>query len=277
MTDNINENLIIDSKNIKVLNEVNDDYTNNFNIKVTGNKVEATAKTNIFNEANFYAHTYSLVIPVTLKEVELKSVKNKGTTTYAFGGLGDESKDTKEIELPVKYKLIVNYFEEGTDNKIIDSEVSYYSLNEEYETNINGIDKNLWEMTSNSNNTSGEINKNTEVNYYFERKKYKITVNYLEEGTNTKIKDSETFYFEYEDEYKISASEIDNNIWELVKSPEETKGKITDDIELNYYYKQVIIENPKTGSIIISITTVIAMVTILIIYLKNRRNKLYKI
>ncbi len=181
-----------------------------------------------------------------------------------------------------EYTLEVNYYDEETGEKIEDPDISSHKFGEEYTTNDDKIDKKKWELVEEPANKEGTIEDDTEVNYYYRRRKYKITVNYYEEGTEDKIIESRENEAYYGDKYITDYNGVDEDIWTLVSMPENYQGEVDGDIVVNYYFKQVVIENPPTGSamlkiIIPSIIMVVLLTSSIVIYRIYIKKKLYKI
>ncbi len=167
LNDQIDENLIIGS-DIKVLNESLLDVSDYFYIDVIDNYVKATVKDEYFDDLQFYNHTYNLVIPVSIKKgiSNVDFISNKGYVTSNIGDSLEEEMPTPEIDVRIKYRLTVNYYDEMTGEKIDSSDEYVYYCGDSYTTSYDKIDDD-WIYTGNSGNISGTIYQDTEVNYYF--------------------------------------------------------------------------------------------------------------
>ncbi len=259
--DTIDSHLTIDKNNIKVINETSTDVTSYFTIGVSGNTVTATATSTMLNNVDFYAHTYKLQIPVTVKSdtYGVDKIQNKATTTSSIcktdSNCPTENKDTNEVDVKIKYKLNVNYYEEGKPgSKVATSDSETYYYNDSYSTNYNKVDLKVWEFVrSDGDATSGKITKDTTVNYYFERRPYTLTVNYLEEGTNKPIDNMPadvTNPLYYDDPYSTNYSNVNQLKWKIVRSEVQKgegtiagdktiSGKIKENTVVNYYFEKI--------------------------------------
>ncbi len=259
--DTIDSHLIIDEKNIKVFNETNVDVTDYFEKLVDGNTVTATIKSTYFSKADFYAHTYTMEIPVTVKSdtKDLEKITNKATTTSSIcrddNDCPNEEKATNTLDVKMKYRLNVNYYENGKQGtKVATSDEEYKYYNADYNTNYNKVDQKVWQyVKSDGDTTSGKMTKDTTVNYYFEKRPYKLTVNYLEEGTNKPIDGmtaDETTPLYYDSEYSTNYSKVNKDRWRIVRSEvkkgegevaedKTISGQIKEDTEVNYYFEKI--------------------------------------
>ncbi len=176
------------------------------------------------------------------------------------------------------YSLIVNYYEEGTENKIADSKIEAYNYEDNYTTTYEHIDSQEWELVALPANYQGQILENTTVNYYFRKKEYKIIVNYYEEGTEDKLAESDEYLKKFGEEYITDPNKVDDKSWKLVSYPENYQGTVKGDIVINYYFSQVNIDNPQTGiGAVLKLVIPATLLIILAIVFVKRRNKIYKI
>ncbi len=190
-----------------------------------------------------------------------------------------------------QFRILVNYYDKETGEKIDDPDVLSKKYGEEYTTNDDKIDKKKWELVEVPKNAKGIVDGDTEVNYYYKKREYKLIVNYYEEGTKNKIADSNENIFYYQDKYITDYSKIDSNVWKLVEMPENYQGEILEDTEVNYYFRRIgggsgsytPGKNPQTGPsqniIIIEIVTMIAIILVVIIttYKIYLKRKIYKL
>ncbi|MBR3249881.1 MAG: InlB B-repeat-containing protein [Clostridia bacterium] len=113
ITDELNENLELDgdSSKIKIVNEGNEQIEY-FDITVEDKTIIATAKTEALNNSDFYAHSYSISIPVIVKktsETEISKISNTATTTAKVGN----NTETKTSTADVNYKYKVTFDSKG--------------------------------------------------------------------------------------------------------------------------------------------------------------------
>lgn len=207
-------------------------------------------------------------------------VRTEGETP----GVITEDKEVDYYFNNKEYTLEVNYYDEETGEKIEETDISSHKFGEEYTTNDDKIDKKKWELVEEPENKEGTIEDDTEVNYYYRRRKYKITVNYYEEETEDKIIESREYEAYYEDKYITDYNGVDEDVWTLVGMPDNYQGEVDGDIVVNYYFKQVVIENPPTGENqnnipIVKIVVTISVMLVLIVFTYRilLKRKIFKI
>lgn len=108
--DTLDSNIELDGEttDIKVVNESNKNVTF-FDITKTDNKITATAKTDALANTEFYAHTYSINIPVKVKSLadkDISKIENKATTTAKIGQNEPETKESNTVEVNIKYTVV---------------------------------------------------------------------------------------------------------------------------------------------------------------------------
>ena len=134
-----------------------------------------------------------------------------------------------------------------------DTDIEYVIITNEdyYGDNIpEGLSADDYYIPDNYKGTYEEGTKQV-INYYYKEKTYKLTVHHYIDGTNESVPlkgsttgetvaDEITEDFNKGAEYTTSqASEdkVDYSIYELVSTPENATGNITEDTEVIYYYK----------------------------------------
>jgi len=279
--DNINNLFDINKEKISVTNETGFDVTNCFDIKVDGNNVVATLKSENFEDSTFYSHTYSLNVPVTLKNntANIGHITDTSSSIYKLGERDNVITNTNAVTVNIDYILTINYIDQATGDKIADSVTKRLAYGEKYTTDFSMIEW-LWHLEKAPSNASGTVTKNDEINYYFvynPKKIVTILVNYLEKDTNNPIAEAEIIEVSEGEEYTTDYSKIGSG-WKLVKIPENATGTANDNIIVNYYFEKVVeeIENPPTGyKNILIVIMVLALVVIL--YIKKLKPRIYKI
>ncbi len=169
ITDYLSDDLDIIKENITITTETNKDVTDLFDILVQGNDIEINPKSETFYESTFYSHTYVIHIPVQVKEHPKSTILTN--VSYVKSKIGNQAElvqKTDEVVVDIKYKLIINYYKEGTMDKIVDSEILYYDPNEKYTTNVSKV-TGMWGLVKRPTNASGVMTENIEVNYYFKK------------------------------------------------------------------------------------------------------------
>lgn len=117
ITDTINSNLNI-VNNVTVSNEMSEDVTSYFNISTENNIVTAQLKNQYLSDVNFYAHLYTVNIPVSFKSGSgeiTNYVENTATTI-----IDDTSYDSNPVSTELIYKITT----EITNGSITPSEDS---------------------------------------------------------------------------------------------------------------------------------------------------------
>ena len=168
--DKIDSNLIIDEDNIQIVNENDVDSKMFFNIEINDNEVNAVAQDTALNNYLFYSHTYYLKIPVIVKD-GVSNVDYIPNIARVISTIEDDPPleyDTPEVDVRLKYRLTVNYYDEMTGEKIIPSKETTYYNGDQYTTNYDDVGSE-WVYLSDSGNTSGEIHKDVVVDYYFSK------------------------------------------------------------------------------------------------------------
>ena len=102
ITDSINSNLNI-VNNVTVSNEMSEDVTSYFDISTDNNIVTAQLKSQYLSDVNFYAHLYTINIPVSFKSGSgdiIDCVKNTATTI-----IDDTSYESNQVSTELIYKI----------------------------------------------------------------------------------------------------------------------------------------------------------------------------
>lgn len=165
--DNFDNFLEINKDTITITNEIASDVTDKFDITLNNNELVVTAKVENFDDPNFYNHTYTVHVPVTLKSDTkgIASLKNIATTISKIGDEEETNLPSNEVNVAIVYKLIVNYLKENTNEPLAESKTQNYKLNDDYITDYPTISK--WELVNMPDNAKGVIIGNTIVNYYY--------------------------------------------------------------------------------------------------------------
>ena len=281
INETFNTNLEVKDKDIKILNELGEDVTSYFNIALANNKLTITVKNETFNNSAFYGHAYNISVPLTIKNEITELTKITSDKTYVKATKKDanliakeETKTSGKVTYKVRYKITVNYLDFDTKESIKKSEVQIKDLNEKYITNYKDIDDTKWGLVELPKNYSGTVKGNVEVNYYF-KKKYKVTVNFYEKDTNNKVAESQIFYYCVGDEYTTNYDIVEKS-WELALAPANASGPVNGDVEVNYYFTPVVIENPPTGMITIPLALIALTAGVIVIY-KKKTKKIYNV
>ena len=240
-------------------------------------------------DSDKYAYNYEDEYNTNYDKIDLEYweyVRTEGETP----GIIYEDEEVDYYFTNKEFTLEVNYKDEETKENIAEPEISSHKYGEEYKTNDEKVDKKKWELVEIPENAEGKIEGDTEVTYYIYSKqhlnipKYKLIVNYYEEGTDNKIAETKESIMYYQDKYITDYAIVDDKIWILVGMPDNYQGEILEDTVVNYYFKQVKINNPQTGTnqnnkTIIKIIGMISIILtiITIIYKFYLKRKIYKL
>lgn len=178
----------------------------------------------------------------------------------------------KNITVNYYYKkkaiVTVNYYKEGTTEKLADSDTlnKYYGDTYDvtsYKDNNNVPSK--YEYTRFTSNTTDELAGTVyideiRINYYYKLKDAKIVINYLEDKTNSKLAESTVINTKYDNKYDVTSYKNNSKIsskYEYIRfesNPSDTlTGTVNQDtVTINYYYKlkqsKIIINYYKEGT-----------------------------
>lgn len=178
----------------------------------------------------------------------------------------------KNITVNYYYKkkatVTVNYYKEGTTEKLADSDTlnKYYGDTYDvtsYKDNNNVPSK--YEYTRFTSNTTDELAGTVyideiRINYYYKLKDAKIVINYLEDKTNSKLAESTVINTKYDNKYDVTSYKNNSNIsskYEYIRFESNPSDALTgtvnqDTVTINYYYKlkksKIIINYYKEGT-----------------------------
>lgn len=167
-----------------------------------------------------------------------------------------------------KATVTVNYYKEGTTEKLADSDTlnKYYGDTYDvtsYKDNNNVPSK--YEYTRFTSNTTDELAGTVyideiRINYYYKLKDAKIVINYLEDKTNSKLAESIVINTKYDNKYDVTSYKDNSNIaskYEYIRFESNPSDALTgtvnqDTVTINYYYKlkksKIIINYYKEGT-----------------------------
>lgn len=178
----------------------------------------------------------------------------------------------KNITVNYYYKkkatVTVNYYKEGTTEKLAESDIlnKYYGDTYDvsnYKDNNNVPSK--YEYTRFTSNTTDELTGTVyideiRINYYYKLKDAKIVINYLEDKTNSKLAESTVINTKYDNKYDVTSYKNNSNIsskYEYIRFESNPSDALTgtvnqDTVTINYYYKlkksKIIINYYKEGT-----------------------------
>lgn len=191
--DTLNNNLTLDGNkdNIKVVDETNKtvDY---FDVTVSNKTVTATAKQDALNNVNFYAHSYTVQIPVmassSISGTNTASISNTATTKITTQ---DNKTQTKQAQVNVSVKYNVEFITNGgTDTPTKQSvNAGNKATDPQYKGTKTGYTFSGWSITDPDSTTPNSYDFDQKI--YENKKLYavwnpvKYNINYvLNDGTN---------------------------------------------------------------------------------------------
>ena len=226
----------VDKYTNKEIDGISSDVINNYygeSYNTEKNRAEKE-KNAIFNDYD-YSNEY-VIIP---QNTALKGTMNTDTITISY-------------YYKKKATVTVNYYKEGTTEKLADSDTlnKYYGdtydvSTNEYKNKSTIPSKYEYSSVNPSNEVTGTITKSSIIiNYYYKLKDAKIVINYFEDKTNNKLAESTVIDKKYDDKYDVTNYKDNKNISTDYKyvsytsTPENAlNGTVSQDvITINYYY-----------------------------------------
>ena len=230
--------------------------TINYVDKYTNNKIDGISS-DVIN--NHYGDSYNTEESRTEKEKNTIFNDYDYTNEYAITPENTSLNgtiNTDNIIVNYYYKkkaiITVNYYKEGTTEKLADSDtlIKYYGdtydvSTNEYKNKSTIPSKYEYSSVNPSNELKGTVNQDTvTINYYYKLKKAKIIINYYKEGTTEKLADTTTLNQTYDDKYDVTSYKdnksisMDYRYVSYTSTPENAlSGKVSQDtITVNYYY-----------------------------------------
>ena len=136
-------------------------------------------------------------------------------------------------------KVTVHYYEEGTTNKVSEDIEIPGKVFDDYTTESASDIPSKYELVAEPENKNGTMTEDEiTVIYYYRKKATQVIVHYYEENTTKKLSEDVTINGRVDDKYTtISATDIPIK-YELVATPSNANGSMTEaTIEVIYYYR----------------------------------------
>ena len=136
-------------------------------------------------------------------------------------------------------KVTVHYYEEGTTNKVSEDVEIPGKVFDDYTTTSADDIPSKYELVAEPENKNGTMTEDEiTVIYYYRKKATQVIVHYYEENTTKKLSEDVTINGRVDDKYTtISATDIPIK-YELVATPSNANGSMTEaTIEVIYYYR----------------------------------------
>ena len=270
LKDELNSNLKLEGTPT-IKNENGKDATSLFNITTEGNTITASAKSQSLTNVNFYARSYTLNIPVSVKSgtgINVEKISNVATTV-AVTRKNTETKTSNTVNTAFKYKEKIDAtIDRGTTQIIDGTNIGQQANTTTYTKTVNHGDStnievkfkaddtcnvktvtiddnpiNLSDCTENDDGTYSyvisEKNINKDINHKVvittEFKDAIVNVKYVDED-GKEIATPQILNGKINDEYTSTPKNIPN--YELKETPKNASGKMTKDpIDVIYVYK----------------------------------------
>ena len=177
--------------------------------------------------------------------------------------VGEDGATITVVNRKHKGTVTVHHYIEGTttpiplkNETVAQDEVLRGDEGEEYLTKEINDDKSMYTVSEVPKNASGKyIDGNIEVTYYYRLKDTSVITHYYEEGTTNKISEDKVINGRINDEYVTAIADDIPSKYELVATPANATGTMTEDaIEVIYYFRkkatQVIVRHYEEGTTI---------------------------
>ena len=175
--------------------------------------------------------------------------------------VGEDGATITVVNRKHKGTVTVHHYIEGTttpiplkNETVAQDEVLRGDEGEEYLTKEINDDKSMYTVSEVPKNASGKyIDGNIEVTYYYRLKDTSVITHYYEEGTTNKISEDKVINGRINDEYVTAIADDIPSKYELVATPANATGTMTEDtIEVIYYFRkkatQVIVRHYEEGT-----------------------------
>ena len=136
-------------------------------------------------------------------------------------------------------KVIVHYYEQGTENKLSEDVIIEGKVFDEYTTKAATDIPSKYILVEEPENKAGTMTEeDIVVTYYYVKKETKVIVHYYEEGTTNKLSETVTITGRVDDPYETKEATDIPLKYELSVVIGETTGLMTEEeIHVYYYYR----------------------------------------
>ena len=212
-----------------------------------------TKRTDLSYTVNYLEKDTNKVLhePKTTENMTFESVVNSSDEVIDIYGYKYDSVDkdtltitTGENVINIYYtkkdtKVTVHYYEEGTTNKVSEDVEIPGKVFDDYTTTSADDIPSKYELVAEPENKNGTMTEDEiTVIYYYRKKATQVIVHYYEENTTKKLSEDVTINGRVDDKYTtVSADDIPIK-YELVATPSNANGSMTEaTIEVIYYYR----------------------------------------
>lgn len=135
--------------------------------------------------------------------------------------------------------LTVHHYLDGTNTKVAGDVIEDYYKGDVYTTTTSPTALQKYNYAYTVGESRGQINEDTDVDYYYNRMEAQVIVHHLENGTNTPLAEDVIIGGKVDDAYTTSSSDAVPANYTLVRKTDNWNGTMTvDDIEVTYYYQK---------------------------------------
>ena len=135
--------------------------------------------------------------------------------------------------------VLVHHYKEGTSESLSEDVTINGKVDDAYTTSVATDIPSKYELVATPTNASGKMTvAQTVVTYYYRLKSTGVDVHYYKEGTTEKVSEDVTIPGKVDDKYTtVPASDVESK-YELVATPDNATGTMTEDrITVIYYYR----------------------------------------
>ncbi len=219
-------------------NVINIYYTKRTDLSYTVNYLEKDTNKVLHDQKVQDGMTFKSVVNSSDEVIDIYGYKydsvDKDTLTITTGenviNIYYTKKDTK---------VTVHYYEEGTTNKVSEDVEIPGKVFDDYTTESASDIPSKYELVAEPENKNGTMTEDEiTVIYYYRKKATQVIVHYYEENTTKKLSEDVTINGKVDDSYTtVSADDIPIK-YELVATPSNANGSMTEaTIEVIYYYR----------------------------------------
>ena len=262
ITDNFDNSLQLPAKSeVKIVDENGTNVTSKFTITISGQSIEAVAKTAEINKLDFYGHTYTITVPTTVKsEVAGSPVQNLAQTTYTPVDGGDTTIYSTPVETKIYHTIKAKYINDETGKEIADPTSEDYEHGKPYSTKESDNIPDKFKLIETPKDATGTADKDYEIVYRYAPPK-KVTTRYIDDETGKPIGDPISEEYPQGDPYVTNPMPKVPKGYQLVKTPKNAKGTVGNkNIDVIYRYRKI--KNPNTADGITKVTFGIIAATI---------------
>ena len=155
---------------------------------------------------------------------------------------GKMTKDTIEVIYYYRLKdtsVLVHHYIEGTSESLSEDVTINGKVDDEYTTTVATDIPSKYELVAEPDNKTGTMTvEQTVVTYYYRLKETGVDVHYYKEGTTQKLSEDVEIPGRVDDKYETKPATDIESKYELVATPSNASGTMTEDrITVIYYYR----------------------------------------